>query len=154
MAPSFPEMTWTLCDRQENHQGMSWWLRDFPRTNIRGPLLYDIGKTEFPEVSADVVYTANTLHIISWELCLQFFDDLKAHLKEGARLMIYGAFNYQGQFSSESNKKFNDWLLDRDKLSGIRNFEDVQEQLNSRQFEFIEDIEMPSNNRMLVFEKK
>ena len=153
MAPHFLETTWTVSDRQENHDGIQLWLRDFPRTNVQGPLRYEIGKDPFPGSDVDMVFTANTIHIVSWETSLKLFEDLSTHLKSGGEFLVYGAFNYNGQFTSPSNEKFNQWLLDRDSQSGIRDFELVKQALAERSFQLLDDIEMPANNRMLHFRK-
>ena len=153
MAPHFPALTWTLSDRAQNHEGIQQWLKDFPRVNLRGPLEYEVGQNPWPEGSFDCLFTANSLHIMSWELCLGFFNYLNFQAN-GFRLIIYGAFNYNGQFTSESNKKFNQWLKDRDPLSGIRDFEKVSEELENRDFFLFKDLELPANNRLLVFDKK
>jgi len=153
MAPYLPQLTWTLSDVQDRIPGVSLWLRDFPRSNLRGPVEYEVGKTDFPEGDFDVVFTANTLHIMSWEKCLLFFRDLGAHLKSNSLFIVYGAFNYAGRFTSESNERFNAWLKDLNPESGIRNFENVRDKLKECGIEFMEDIEMPANNRLLVFKK-
>ncbi|MEM7646303.1 MAG: DUF938 domain-containing protein [Pseudomonadota bacterium] len=154
MAPHFPDMVWTLTDRKENHPGISLWLRDFPRANVRGPLEYEIGQSDFPSGDIDVVFCANVLHIISWDLCLELFQDMGESLKKGTVFIAYGAYNYDGKFTSESNEKFNQWLIDRDPQSAIRDFEKVCDELRKRGFDLQEDIEMPANNRMLFFEKR
>lgn len=152
MAPHFTDMTWTLADRRENHEGISMWLNDFPRVNLRGPFEYEIGKSDLPKGEFDAVFVANVLHIISWDLCLNLFEDLK-DLASGTHLYFYGAYNYDGKFTSSSNEKFEKWLKDRDPKSGIRDFEKVRDELDSRGFTLESDIEMPANNRMLVFKK-
>lgn len=154
MAPSFLDLKWTVSDKKDNHLGISLWLRDFPRSNVLGPIEYEIGKSEFPKQDFDVVFTANTIHILSWELVLKLFDDLSQSLKPKSRFIIYGAFNYNGEFTSESNKKFNEWLQNRDSKSAIRDFETVAKELAARGFHLSEDREMPANNRLLTFDKQ
>lgn len=153
MAPYLPNLTWTLSDVTDRIPGISLWLRDYPRSNLHGPLEYEVGKTNFPDGDYDVVFTSNTLHIMSWEKCLLFFRDLGENLKSNALFIAYGAFNYGGQFTSESNRKFEAWLKDLNPASGIRNFEDVCSALKAHGLEFVEDIERPANNRLLVFKK-
>ncbi len=153
MAPYLPNLTWTLSDVADRIPGISLWLRDYPRSNLRGPLEYEVGKTSFPEGEYDVVFTSNTLHIMSWEKCLLFFRDLGQNLKSDSLFIVYGAFNYGGKFTSESNQKFEAWLKNLNQESGIRNFEDVCDNLKAYGFDFFDDIEMPANNRILVFKK-
>ena len=156
MAPKLPHLTWTLSDVEDRHRGISLWLREKPVLNIRGPLLYEAGATDFPAQSEvyDVVFTSNTLHIISWELCLKLFDDFEKNLKKGTLLIIYEAFKYEGEFTTESNKEFEGWLKERDPNSGVRDFEKTRDELKTRSFKLLEDIAMPSNNQLLVFEKQ
>ncbi len=153
MAPHFPNLKWYLLDQTDRHEGIRTWLNDFPRTNVIGPIEYSVGETPWPQEKTDVVFTANTLHIVSWEQCLTFFDDIKDQINKNGFFIVYGAFNYKGEFTSESNKKFESWLKDKDPKSGIRDFEQVEKELQQRSFTLIQDHEMPSNNRMLVFQK-
>ena len=153
MAPHFPNMFWTLADQEDRHEGINMWLKDFPRSNVRGPVEYSIGNSEI-KGDVDVVFTANVIHIISWELSLKLFDDVSQKLPADGLFLIYGAFNYDGKFTSESNEKFEAWLKEKDPQSGIRDFEKVVSELSMRSMELAEDKEMPANNRLLVFKKK
>ena len=154
MAAALSHLTWTLTDREENHEAIKQWLFDYPRVNLRGPLEYDLEKNDFPSGDFDTVFTSNTLHIVKWELVLKMFDHVSQALPQDGMFLIYGAFNYNGKFTSESNERFEKWLKDRDPLSGIRDFEKVNEELSQRGLDLQEDVEMPANNRMLVFVKK
>ena len=151
MAPYFEQMNWTLVDRRENHKGISLWLKDFLRPSIKGPFEYEIPKDLLPESDFDVVFTCNTLHMIPWDYCLKMFDDIRRVLLQKGLFIIYGAFNYKGQFTSESNRRFDDWLKKQNPESGIKNFENVVSELEVRDFKLMEDISMPANNRILVF---
>ena len=66
-------------------------------------------------------------------------------------MIIYGPFNYNGEFTSESNANFNVWLKERNPESGIRAFEDVNANMIKNGFSLYKDYEMPANNRILVF---
>jgi len=101
----------------------------------------------------DVVFTANTVHIISWTLVQALFRGVGRLLPPGGSLMIYGPFNYGGDFTSDSNARFDQWLKDRDAQSGIRNFEDIDALARNAGLELRDDIEMPANNRILVWKK-
>ena len=78
---------------------------------------------------------------------------LGKRLREGALVFFYGAFNYQGEFTTESNEKFDTWLKSNNAKSGIRAFEDVLQNMEKCGFKILNDHEMPANNRMLVFER-
>ena len=69
----------------------------------------------------------------------------------GLTLCVYGPFNYGGAFTSDSNASFDQWLKARDALSGIRDFEAVNALALSAGLQLIDDVEMPANNRLLVW---
>ena len=154
MAPQLPALTWHTSELIENHTGIKQWLAESDAENIIMPLHYQAGTTAFPEVVADVVMTVNTLHIMSWDCVKALISDLGQHLNVGARVLIYGPFNYDGEFTSKSNAEFDVWLKNKDAWSGIRDFEAVCGLMQTERIELLKDVTMPANNRCLVFEKK
>ena len=119
--------------------------------NVRGPMPYEIGKDDFPRYSYDLVFTANTFHIMGWKQCKSLIKTLGARLREGSQVAIYGPFNYNGTYSCESNAIFDKIIKERDPQSGIRAFEDVNAAMLKNGFALFKDFEMPANNRMLVY---
>jgi cyclopropane fatty-acyl-phospholipid synthase-like methyltransferase len=158
MAPKLPHLTWTISDVKDRHRGMSLWLREEPILNIKGPLLYEVGKvpSQFPKSLKrfDVVFTSNTLHILNWEKVKALFKDLNENLEKDTLFITYGAFKFNGKYTTESNKDFDVWLKQKDKNSGLKNFEDVTQNLLENNFSLLENINMPANNNMLVYKKK
>ena len=61
--------------------------------------------------------------------------------------------NYNSQYTSESNKRFDHWLKDRNQSSGIKNFEDIVSLAQENSMSLVTDYEMPANNRLLHFVK-
>lgn len=155
LAPNFPNMHWIVSDVKYNHSGIKQWLKDTAQPNIHGPETLQVGKDDFPgKRPFDAVFTANTLHIMSWKLDKTMFKMLGKRLREGCLVFFYGPFNYDGNYSSDSNREFDEWLKSRDDKSGIRNFEDVVGSMEKNDFALLKDHEMPANNRLLVFRKK
>ncbi|MEX0797946.1 MAG: DUF938 domain-containing protein [Bacteriovoracaceae bacterium] len=149
-----PHIKWTFSDVETNHPGIQMWMKEEgDGHNLKGPISYEVGKDEFPEGNYDIVFTANTLHIMSWKLVKTLIKALGNKLEPGARVLIYGPFNYHGNFTSKSNKDFDQMLSSRDPLSGIRSFEDVKKQMEQRGFRLLKDYEMPANNHLLAFIK-
>jgi hypothetical protein len=72
-------------------------------------------------------------------------------LQRGGCFALYGPFNFSGAYTSESNRRFDQWLKERDPHSGIRNFEDLNLLASRHGLTFQEDIPMPVNNRILVW---
>lgn len=152
-AQQFPNLEWVASDILDRHDGIQMWLQEAKLKNISGPLEFEIGKDEFPAGNFDYVYSANVLHIISWQKAQRLFELLGNHLEMGSELIFYGPFNYKGRFTSESNEAFDGWLKSHDPESGVRSFEEISEKLGSCGFDLVKDYEMPSNNRILHFRK-
>jgi hypothetical protein len=150
-----PHLTWQTSDLPVNHPGIHSWLDEAALTNVLKPIVIDLNETwPISNTPIDAIYTANTLHIISWALVVKFFEGIAENLKSGANVCIYGPFNYQGKFTSESNANFDLWLKERDLNSGIRDIEAILTLANSAGLGLIDDHTMPANNRLLVFTKK
>lgn len=101
----------------------------------------------------DAAFSANTLHIMGWPQVEAFFAGLAAVLAARATLVVYGPFNYRGQFSSDSNRDFDGWLKARDPVSGVRDFEAVDALAAGIGLGLVEDRAMPANNRCLVWQR-
>ena len=149
-----PHITWQTSDVVENHIGIKMWLEEAKLTNVMPPVEYEIGHNILKASKADVVFNANTIHIISEKLVKNLIQDLGATLEVGARVVFYGPFKYRGEFTSESNADFDLWLKGIDPLRGIRDIEAIEGLMNAESFVMIEDIKMPANNQYLIFEKQ
>ncbi|WP_317932116.1 DUF938 domain-containing protein [Halioxenophilus sp. WMMB6] len=145
-----PHLTWQTSDLPENHAGIKLWLDDYPGSNLRPPLAFNVNG-QWPALTVDGLFTANTLHIMSWASVQQFFAGLPGLLAPGALLVVYGPFNYGGQFTSDSNARFEQWLKSTDPERGIRDFEAVCELATGVGLTLLEDNPMPANNRLLVW---
>ncbi len=153
MAPHFSPLQWHTSDLKNKHDGIQMWLDEQPSDNIHPPVEYQAGQSTFPSVDADVVFSVNTLHIMAWPNVMDLIKDLGKHLKMGAEVIFYGPFNYGGQYTSESNEEFDQWLKEQHPDSAIRNFEAVRDLMNEANIDLKQDIVMPANNRLLVFNK-
>lgn len=152
-APKFPQLLWHTSDLVENHPGIQMWLDDCPASNLRGPLTLNVAEQPWPLLDVDVVFTANTLHIMSWEDAQSCIRGAARSLLPRGKLMVYGPFNYAGAYTSDSNARFDDWLKARNCASGIRDFEAVCDCAADSGLTLLEDSAMPANNRCLVFQK-
>lgn len=153
LAPFFPQVEWHPTDLTTNIPGMSLWFKEAQIPSIQKPVRLDVSKDDFPKLKFDVVFTANTLHIMHWKDCKAFMKLLGNRLREGSRAVFYGPFKYKGEYTSASNAEFDQTLKARDPLSGIRAFEDVNNNMLKNGFELVHDYEMPANNRMLVYSR-
>ena len=150
-AKNLKDIIWTTTDVLSEHGRIKAALDKAKLPNLRGPLAFEIGKDDFPKYNYDIVFTANTFHIMSWKQCKNLMKILGNRLREGSQVIIYGPFNYEGNFTSESNAQFDQSLKAQDPAAGIRSFEDINKNMKKNGFELFKDYEMPANNRMLVF---
>ncbi len=154
LAQRFPKLHWVCSDVKGNLEGIKAWLKEAKLSNIHGPEILKIGQDDFPgKRPFDYVFSSNTLHIMSWKEGKTFFKLLGKRLREPALVFFYGPFNYNSEYTSESNREFDQWLKERDPQSAIRNFEDVESTMKKNGFKLLQDHEMPANNRLLVFER-
>ncbi len=152
-APHFKHLAWITSDILQKHNAITDLLRKSTIKNIHGPVEFEVGKDPFPKQRFDLSFTANTFHIMHWKIGKTLIKLWGNHLREGAQVIIYGPFNYNGEFTSESNKTFDQKLKAQDSKMGIRSFEDIKKVMIKNGFSFTKDYEMPANNRMLLFTK-
>lgn len=101
----------------------------------------------------NTVFSANTLHIISWPAVEDLFAGVAQLLPEGGRLITYGPYRYNGEYTSASNADFDDWLQARDPDSGIRDVTALRSLAAAYDLKLKKDITMPANNQLLVWKK-
>ena len=153
-ANAMPKLTWQPTDLHTNLTGIEQWLIDSQLKNIRPPIELNVSNSNWPVTQFDAVYSANSFHIMSQQNVTDFFAQVSHHVNPEGLIVIYGPFNYAGQFTSESNGRFNDWLTQRDPLSGIKDFEFCNQLAQQAGFALIGDTEMPHNNRLLCWQKQ
>ncbi|TMO67713.1 DUF938 domain-containing protein [Pseudoalteromonas aurantia] len=151
-AQALPHVQWLASDRCINHAGILSWQHEAQLDNLHPPLSLDLNDA-WPVDDVPVIYSANTLHIVSKALVERFFSGVKKHLRKNGLLVIYGPFNYAGQFTSDSNAAFHQRLLQRDPLSGIRDSEWIIELARDSELSLQADHAMPANNRLLIFKR-
>jgi cyclopropane fatty-acyl-phospholipid synthase-like methyltransferase len=151
-AAALPHLTWQTSELAANLPGIRLWIDEAALPNLPPPLVLDV-RGDWPAARFDAVFTANTLHIISWEEVCTLFTSLPQVLADDSMLAVYGPFNYNGSFTSESNASFDAWLRQRSARSGIRDFQAVDELARSAGFELMGDHAMPANNRTLIWRR-
>lgn len=152
-APRLPQLIWQTSDLPQHHAGILNWLQAYPAVNLRAPLTFDLREPVWPEADIDAVFSANTAHIVSWPLVQTLFRLVGQKLPVGGSFVLYGPFNYGGQFTSDSNRQFDQFLQARDPASGIRDIEALVEIAAENTLMLAQDIAMPANNRCLLWQK-
>ncbi len=152
-ARQLPHLFWQPSELAENLPGIRAWLAEADLPNVAAPLLLDVERQPWPDSTADAVFSANTVHIISWPQVEALFAGVGALLPAGGVFALYGPFNYDGRYTSDSNAHFDKWLKARDPLSGVRDFEVIDALARAAGMTLSRDYTMPANNRTLVWHK-
>lgn len=162
-ASALEHITWQPSERENYLEGIIAWKSDSNLTNLKDPIVLDAEfVSTWPSVCLansstviakyfDAVYTSNTFHIMPWEYVCNFIRNLAFLVKPGGLFTVYGAFNYNGSFTTPSNEAFDKWLKSQAEHQGIRHFEQVNELMNNNGWSLVEDLDMPSNNRCITW---
>ncbi len=149
---AMPHLRWQCSDRSENHAGINAWREWARLPNVLAPLTLDVN-APWPIASTPAIFSANVIHIIAWPEVEKLFEGIAHHLRAPGIVCFYGPYNYHGQFTSESNARFDQWLKDRDPRSGIRDFEKVDALARKIGLTLQADHAMPANNRCVVWRR-
>ncbi len=153
-AAAMPHLLWQAADVQENIPGIAAWLNEAALPNTPHPLVLDVNDdANWPDTPLDAVFSANTLHIMSWREVQMFFSRVSEAAAADFKLAVYGPFNYGGRFTSDSNAVFDASLKLRAAHMGIRDFEAVNALAESIGLGLAADVAMPANNRTLIYER-
>jgi cyclopropane fatty-acyl-phospholipid synthase-like methyltransferase len=153
-AAALPQLVWQTSDVSENLPGIRLWLDEANLANTPAPIELDVGGSTWPSGPYDALFSANTLHIMGWPEVEQFFAHIARLATPDAKLAIYGPFNYDGAFTSESNAAFDRSLKSRAPHMGIRDRDAVDALARKAGFALIDDVAMPANNRTLVWQRQ
>ncbi|MEZ5500112.1 MAG: DUF938 domain-containing protein [Steroidobacteraceae bacterium] len=149
---AMPWLRWQPTDTAAQFAALNRACASASIANIATPLELDVDQPQWPETDADAMFSANTLHIMAWPSVVGMFRQLG--LMAGLRrVIIYGPFKYRGAFTTASNEQFDQSLKRRDRNSGIRDFEAVNQLAQQSQLRLAADHAMPANNQLLVWHR-
>ena len=152
-AAAMPWLTWQCSDRPDYLPGIRAWLDEAALPNTPAPMELDVAQGAWPQQSFDAAFSANTFHIMRWPEVEACFAGLEATLAADATLVVYGPFNYHGQFTSDSNRAFDASLKTSDPRMGIRDAEAVDALAQAIGLRLMDDVAMPANNRCRVWRR-
>lgn len=149
-AAKLPHLVWQCSDQAHNLPGITQWLAEAKLPNTPPALILDVNR-QWPTVAYEAVFSANTLHIMSWQEVQTLFAALPMVLAPRARVILYGPFRYRGEHTSASNAAFDLALRSEAPHRGIRDFEAVDALATAAGLYLLADHAMPANNRCLVW---
>ena len=126
-ARKLPWLIWQPSDRRVNHPGIRAWLKHESLDNVNPPLDLDVLVPPRIKQEFDAVFSANTAHIMSRQEVECMFELVGRVLSAKGKFCLYGPFNIDGQFTSDSNARFDASLRAQDSRMGIRDLEVLDE---------------------------
>lgn len=148
-----PDISWQTSDRAEYIAGIEAWIEDSALANLPRPLVLDVC-AEWPDATYDMLFSANCFHIMDQRAVAASFAGAGRVLRPQGVFAVYGPFNYDGRYTSESNAQFDRFLRARDPASGIRDFSWLDRLAREAGLGLVDDIAMPANNRTLIWQNR
>ena len=152
-AKRMPHLIWQTSDQQHYHEGIQLWLNEANLNNTPAPIKLDVSHDTWPQTRSDVVFSANVVHIMAWNNVIDYVSKSAQILTKEGLFILYGPFNYNNDYTSPSNRNFDQWLKSRDPNSGIRDFEALNNLATKYGLSLAHDIEMAANNRIICWQK-
>jgi cyclopropane fatty-acyl-phospholipid synthase-like methyltransferase len=147
-----PHLSWQPTDTGEYLPALRERLSREGGPNLLPVVELDVRRHPWPVGKVDAVYSANTLHIMSWSSVHDFFKGAGEALERPGLLCVYGAFRYGERYTSDSNAKFDEFLKKRDPDSGLRDAHEVDRLAREQGLELIADHAMPANNQLRIWQ--
>ena len=146
-------LIWQPSDREENLAGLEVRFAVEGNENILPPLKLDVLRDPWPGSCFDAAFSANTAHIMPWHAVIAMFAGVAGHLKTDGRFCLYGPFNVDNSFTSQSNAHFDAHLRAEDSEMGIRDIAMIESLAKLHHIPLEHKLAMPANNFILVFKK-
>lgn len=144
-----PHLTWQASDKFEMLAGINMWLKD---ANTSDAIELDVC-ADWPNQNYQGAFAANVAHIMHWHEIEALFSGLNHVLTSTSVFCLYGPFNIDGKYTSESNRRFDQWLINRDPESCIRDKNDLDKLAINNNFQISTEHEMPANNKILCWRR-
>lgn len=150
---AMPHLTWQTSDRTQNHAGIRAWLESDGTPNVLPPTELDVLEIARIDNDYDAVFSANTAHIMGMPAVRRMFALVGEALNGGGIFCLYGPFNVDGEFTSNSNRQFDESLRSQDPSMGIRELSELDALAQSAGMSRLRQYAMPSNNMIIVWQK-
>ena len=152
-AEHLPQLTWQTSDRITNHPGIQSWIDADGKGNTLSPLELDVDKAVPTPETYDAVFSANTAHIMGYPTVERMFQYVAATLVADGLFCLYGPFNVDGEFTSDSNERFDESLRMQNPEMGIRDLGALTRLANGLGLTFHRQYAMPANNMLVIWLK-
>ena len=147
IAPYHPNIIWQPTDI--NPQALAHGAGIDRPGNVLQPVHLDVLAQPWPVAQADIIYSANLLHISPSEVPAALFRG--AQRLQAASVFIYGPFIIDGQPTAPGNVHFDKDLRARNSDWGLRALSDIQTTAADYGYRLVNATPMPANNLFLQF---
>jgi SAM-dependent methyltransferase len=152
-APALPHLCWQTSERPTELPGLRLWLDEAACPNTPAPLALDVLWPDWPERAGgpvhDAVFSANTLHIMSWVAVEAWVRSLPRVLAPGGQVLVYGPFLEEEVPTTESNLRFDAELRALAPAMGLRRLQAVDGLMADAGLQRLERVAMPANNLLV-----
>lgn len=157
-APHFPSVKFQPSEYDESLLGsITYYASNCLTKNILPPIVinvtHDLSSYKFDENSIDYIYCSNLIHISPYECTKGLFRNAGVYLKSDALMITYGPYMKDGVITPDSNVQFDAGLRARDPSWGLRDITDLIKLGEENNLSLIDTVEMPSNNKTLIWKK-
>jgi cyclopropane fatty-acyl-phospholipid synthase-like methyltransferase len=152
-ASKMPWLTWQTSDLQENHDGINAWLEETDLDNVLAPLELDVETPLQIDERFDAVFSANTAHIMTVAAVECMFTIVGECLMDSGKFCLYGPFNRNGEFTSDSNRNFDANLKSQNPAMGIRDLAILDGFAEANGLKRAGLYAMPANNMIVIWSK-
>lgn len=149
-----PHLTWQPTDFGNYLPGLRERLKREGGANLLPVIELDVRNHPWAVEEVDAIYSANTLHIMSWSSVQDFFKGVANTLSRQGLLFVYGAFRYGDRYTSDSNAIFDRFLQTRDPDSGLRDAHEVDRLAREQGLVLLTDQAMPANNQLRIWQRR
>jgi hypothetical protein len=152
-AKHMPHITWLTSDLDDHRAGIRAWVSDSQLPNLTLPMRLDVSDSHWPVEHTQYVFSANTTHIMNWTQVQAMFTGVAQTLGPKGVFCLYGPFNHNGEFTSDSNRAFDSLLRSQNAEMGVRDDAALVALARRVGLELAGDYWLPANNRTLVWTK-
>ena len=157
-AQRLPSIAWWPTDLNDNHlRSIAAWRAFAKLDNVRAPVRLDASAADWRVVEHSLpaefvaMFCANVIHISPWAVAEGVFAGAARHLAADGRLFLYGPFQRDGEHNAPSNAAFDASLRSQNPEWGVRDTAELRALAAANRLRFVELVEMPSNNAILIF---
>ncbi|MGI9318083.1 MAG: DUF938 domain-containing protein [bacterium] len=152
-AENLPGIVWQCADQLIYHSAINQRVADSNLPNLLPAIELEVTAFDWALVEANSVFSANTAHIMPWSAVKALFAGVSRAINDGV-FVLYGPFNRDGKFTSDSNRQFHESLQRQASHMGVRDDVELCQLAQQHGLELADDVDMPSNNRILVWKTK